>query len=51
MWNPAIFGEFNPGHGLNVAEGELGQLNLSGYPGRRDDKTALSEASTWRNVI
>jgi hypothetical protein len=29
--NPAIFGEFNPGRGFTVAEGELGDLNLSGY--------------------
>lgn len=29
--NPAIFGEFNPGRGFTVAQGELGSLNLSGY--------------------
>jgi hypothetical protein len=29
--NPAIFGEFNPGRGFTVAQGELGDLNLSGY--------------------
>ena len=29
--NPAIFGEFNPGRGFTVAQGELGTLNLSGY--------------------
>src|SRR4051794_34799906 len=27
--NPAIFGEFNPGRGFNVAKGEYGELNLS----------------------
>src|SRR6185312_5104988 len=29
--NPAIFGEFNPGRGFTVAQGEMGSLNLSGY--------------------
>jgi len=29
--NPAIFGEFNPGRGFTVAQGEYGKLNLSGY--------------------
>jgi len=29
--NSAIFGEFNPGRGFTVAQGELGELNLSGY--------------------
>ena len=29
--NSAIFGEFNPGRGFTVAQGELGNLNLSGY--------------------
>jgi hypothetical protein len=29
--NSAIFGEFNPGRGFTVAQGELGDLNLSGY--------------------
>src|SRR5215469_1674366 len=29
--NSAVFGEFNPGRGFTVAEGELGELNLSGY--------------------
>ena len=29
--NPSIFGEFNPGRGFTVAQGELGKLNLSGY--------------------
>jgi hypothetical protein len=27
----AIFGEFNPGRGFTVGEGEYGELNLSGY--------------------
>lgn len=29
--NSAMFGEFNPGRGFTVAQGELGSLNLSGY--------------------
>jgi hypothetical protein len=29
--NPVIFGEFNPGRGFTVAQGEYGKLNLSGY--------------------
>jgi hypothetical protein len=29
--NPAIFGEFNPGRGFTVAQGEYGKLDLSGY--------------------
>jgi hypothetical protein len=29
--NPAIFGEFNPGRGFTVAQGEFGKLDLSGY--------------------
>ena len=29
--NSAIFGEFNPGRGFTVAQGEYGKLNLSGY--------------------
>ena len=29
--NPVIFGEFNPGRGFTVAQGELGSLNFSGY--------------------
>jgi hypothetical protein len=29
--NPAIFGEFNPGRGFTVGQGEYGKLNLSGY--------------------
>lgn len=29
--NPAMFGEFNPGRGFTVAQGEYGSLNLSGY--------------------
>jgi hypothetical protein len=29
--NPAIFGEFNPGRGFTVAQGEFGKLNFSGY--------------------
>jgi hypothetical protein len=29
--NPAIFGEFNPGRGFTVAQGEHGKLDLSGY--------------------
>jgi type II secretory pathway pseudopilin PulG len=29
--NPAIFGEFNPGRGFTVAQGEYGKLNFSGY--------------------
>lgn len=29
--NSAIFGEFNPGRGFTVAQGEFGKLNLSGY--------------------
>jgi hypothetical protein len=33
--NPAIFGEFNPGRGFTVAQGELGKLNLSGYMAAR----------------
>ena len=28
---PGVFGEFNPGRGFTVAEGELGELNFSGY--------------------
>ena len=33
--NPAIFGEFNPGRGFTVAQGEYGKLNLSGYMAAR----------------
>lgn len=29
--NPVIWGEFNPGRGFTVAQGEMGSLNLSGY--------------------
>lgn len=29
--NPVIWGEFNPGRGFTVAQGEFGSLNLSGY--------------------
>jgi hypothetical protein len=29
--NAAIFGEFNPGRGFTVAQGEMGSLNFSGY--------------------
>ena len=28
---PGVFGEFNPGRGFTVAQGEYGKLNLSGY--------------------
>src|SRR5215813_13212504 len=33
--NPAIFGEFNPGHGFTVGRSDLGELNLSGYMAAR----------------
>jgi hypothetical protein len=33
--SPAIFGEFNPGRGFNVARGEYGSLSLSGYMAAR----------------
>jgi len=28
---PSVFGEFNPGRGFTVAQGEYGELNFSGY--------------------
>jgi hypothetical protein len=33
--SPAIFGEFNPGRGFNVAKGRTGSLSLSGYMAAR----------------
>jgi hypothetical protein len=33
--NPAIFGEFNPGRGFTVGQGEYGKLSLSGYMAAR----------------
>lgn len=33
--NSAIFGEFNPGRGFTVAQGEFGKLNFSGYMAAR----------------
>ena len=32
---PGVFGEFNPGKGFTVAQGEYGKLNLSGYMAAR----------------
>jgi hypothetical protein len=44
---PGVFGEFNPGRGFTVAQGELGKLDFSGYLAARylnqlpPDQTAM----------